>query len=475
MARNTGRRSAPKKRRQPSSGITREEYIRRQMKRKESSQMDELLRRANSDQRVPRTSEKRALNSNKNNGRNRGVDTSKRNRITGKKRVREPINIDDDIELTEEEKKAKIKKAIRKKVIKIVSKILLVVLIILFIMLIVSLVKWNSMAHDMIKNVPSTIVDINGDKIGEIGTKRNRENISINDMPDNLKNAYVSIEDQRFYKHGGVDIKRTGAATINYITSFGKASFGGSTITQQLVKNLTGNNDAKISRKFDEWTKAVALEISMSKDEILEAYLNIIYVGPNIYGVEKGAEYYFSKDAKDLSLEECAFLAGLNNAPNAYNPFRENEDNTERINKRTKVVLGKMKELNYINEADYKKAVEKVDSGLKFKRGDIEVVKQEKIYSYHTDALILELVKDIASQKRISEAFASNYLEMAGLKVYSTQNPNLQKKLEEEFNKNKYILRSEKNPNSTSQAAMVLIDNSTGYVVATCGGLRRKK
>jgi len=332
-------------RRSNSSGMTREEYVRRQ-RLKNERQMDELLRRAGAED--PNTTLRKRVNTNskKRQAQNSSRKLQKRNRITGKKPKKEISLVDEDgIELSEEEKKSQIKKALKKKVIKIAAKVLLVILIVLFIMFIISLVKWNTMAHDMIKNVPSTIVDTNGKKIGEIGTKRNRENISINDMPSNLKNAYISIEDQRFYKHGGVDIKRTGAATINYITSFGKASFGGSTITQQLVKNLTGNSDAKISRKFDEWTKAMALEISMSKDEILEAYLNIIYVGPNIYGVEKGAEYYFDKDAKDLSLEECAFMAGLNNAPNAYNPFRENEDNTARINKRTKIVLNKMKEL----------------------------------------------------------------------------------------------------------------------------------
>ena len=229
--------------------------------------------------------------------------------------------LDEDID--EKEKKVK------NKIINILLKLLLVVIVVVFIKFLISMISWSKIKKDMIRNTSSVIFYINWNKIVEIGIERNRKNISINEIPDNLKNAYISIEDQRYYKHFGVDIKRTGAATINYITKFGKASFGGSTITQQLVKNLTGNNNAKISRKLEEWTKAMTLETFMSKEEILEAYLNIIYVGPNIYGVEMGAEYYFSKSAKELSLAECAYLAGINNSPNSYNPFRKEKDNKE--------------------------------------------------------------------------------------------------------------------------------------------------
>ena len=292
-------------------------------------------------------------------------------------------------------------------------------------------------------------------------------------MPETLKNAYVAIEDQRFYSHFGIDIRRTGAATIDYITSFGNASFGGSTITQQLVKNLTGNTDSTISRKFEEWKYAVALEIAMSKDEILEAYLNVIYVGPNIYGVQTGAKYYFNKSAKDLSLAECAFLAGINHSPNSYNPFREGEDNTERIRNRTITVLDKMLELGYITDSEYNEAEAQVEAGLAFQRGDIEITK-DIVYSYHVDALISELISDLAEEKNISEDFAENYIYMGNLKIYSTQETNVQTAMESEFNKSRYILDSSNDPEATSQAAMVVIDHTTGYVVGTVGGLRRK-
>lgn len=440
--------------RHSSEGLSREEYVER-VRRRKNNEIDDII---NDPQ------EKRASTSRKNS------------RATGRKvnkKSSEKKNAKNDLDNMQD--KMDTKTRIKKKIIKILIRVLIIVLVILFILFIISLIRFTSIAKQMIKNAPSIIVDTSGEKIGEIGSERNRKNISFEEMPDDLKNAYVAIEDERFYKHGGVDIKRTGAATLNYIFSFGKASFGGSTITQQLVKNLTGNTKATVTRKVDEWTKAMALEVALSKEEILEAYLNVIYVGPNVYGVETGAEYYFSKHAKDLSLEECAFLAGINHAPNAYNPFREGEDNSEKIKKRTNTVLSKMLELKYISQEDYNKAKEEVEKGLDFKRGDIDVEKEPDIYSYHTDALISEVIRDISERKHISEEFATNYLYMANLKIYSTQNNSIQETMEEEFNKKMYLLDSKNTDDATSQAAMVVIDNKTGYVVGCVGGLGEKE
>ena len=370
-------------------------------------------------------------------------------------------------------KKNKKSKSNKKKIIKIILILILIAIIIILINTIISMVSFWKMAKDMILNTPSKVVDNSGTEIAVIGNERNRENISIDEMPENLKNAYVAIEDQRFYSHFGIDIKRTGAATLNYIKNFGKASFGGSTITQQLVKNLTGNTESTISRKFEEWKYAIALEVAMSKDEILESYLNIIYVGPNIYGVQTGAKYYFNKSARDLNLAECAFLAGINHSPNSYNPFREGEDNTEKIKNRTITVLNKMLELKYINESEFNEAIAIVDSGLSFQRGDIEITKNI-VYSYYVDSIISELISDLSEEKNISEDFAENYIYMGNLTIYSNQDTNIQSTMENEFNKTRYVLNSDNNPGETSQAAMVVIDHTTGYVVGTVGGLRRK-
>lgn len=370
-------------------------------------------------------------------------------------------------------KKNKKSKSNKKKIIKIILILILIAIIIILINTIISMVSFWKMAKDMILNTPSKVVDNSGTEIAVIGNERNRENISIDEMPENLKNAYVAIEDQRFYSHFGIDIKRTGAATLNYIKNFGKASFGGSTITQQLVKNLTGNTESTISRKFEEWKYAIALEVAMSKDEILESYLNIIYVGPNIYGVQTGAKYYFNKSAKDLNLAECAFLAGINHSPNSYNPFREGEDNTEKIKNRTITVLNKMLELKYINESEFNEAKAIVDSGISFQRGDIEITKNI-VYSYYVDSIISELISDLSEEKNISEDFAENYIYMGNLTIYSNQDTNIQSTMENEFNKTRYVLNSDNNPGETSQAAMVVIDHTTGYIVGTVGGLRRK-
>lgn len=358
-----------------------------------------------------------------------------------------------------------------KKVKKIVLFIVIALIIILGIKLGISAYIWKSMAKDMTLNENSVVKDIDGDIIATLGSEVKKKVVSYNEIPDNLKNAYVAIEDERFYSHNGVDIKRTASAIGSYIIHFGSSSFGGSTITQQLVKNLTGDSTDSITRKVNEWWKAWQLETCLSKDEILETYLNIIYVGPSIYGVEAGAEYYFNKSVQNLTLEECAFLAGINNSPNSYNPFSK-KDNSDKIINRTKTVLAKMKELGYIkNDDEYNRAIQNVEKGLNFKNG--EVLSSDDVYSYHTDALITEITKDICKKYNISETFATNYIYMAGLTIYSTQDSSIQNQMQNEMKKGKYILAS-KNGGDSSQAAMVIIDHKTGNVVGCTGGLGEK-
>lgn len=358
----------------------------------------------------------------------------------------------------------------KRKIKLIVLTVLLIIVIFLGVYLGISANTWKTLARDMLSNEPSSVKSLDGNVIATLGSQRKNIPISFEEMPENLKNAYVSIEDERFYSHHGVDIKRTGSAILSYIFNFGSSSYGGSTITQQLVKNLTGDTTSSAIRKIKEWWKAWILETSLSKEEILEGYLNIIYVGPNIYGVEAGAKYYFNKSCKDLSLEECAFLAGINHSPNSYNPFQE-EDNSEKIDNRTKTVLGKMKELGYITDNEYNEANDNVDKGLNFKNGTIE--SDDAVYSYHTDALILEITKDIEEKYNISEEFATNYINMAGLTINSTQEDKVQNQLETEFQKSKYSLAS-KTGGDSSQAAMVVIDHKTGNVVGCVGGLGKK-
>ena len=355
---------------------------------------------------------------------------------------------------------------------KIILILILILLIVGGIALGISAHNWKVLSEAMFTNKMSVVLDKEGEVIAELGNEQKKLTpVDIEDMPENLVDAYVSIEDERYYSHHGVDIKRTGGAILSYITSFGHSSYGGSTITQQLVKNLTGDTTDSITRKVKEWWKAFLLECYFSKDDILEMYLNVIYVGPNVYGVQTGAKYYFNKDVKDLTLAECAYLAGINNSPNYYNPF-EGYDNEEDITNRTLTVLQKMLELGKIDESEYEEAEKEVKSGLNFDEGDIEI--GDCVYSYHTDALINEVIEDLAEEKNISEAFAKNYLYLSGSTIYSTQDSSMQDKVEAESLKSQYILYSA-NGEDTSQAAMVILNHQTGQVLACTGGLRRKR
>ena len=355
---------------------------------------------------------------------------------------------------------------------KIILILILILLIAGGIALGISAHNWKVLSEAMFTNKMSVVLDKEGEVIAELGNEQKKLTpVDIEDIPKNLVDAYVSIEDERFYSHHGVDVKRTGGAILSYITSFGHSSYGGSTITQQLVKNLTGDTTDSITRKVKEWWKAFLLECYFSKDDILEMYLNVIYVGPNVYGVQTGAKYYFNKDVKDLTLAECAYLAGINNSPNYYNPF-EGYDNEEDITDRTLTVLQKMLELGKIDESEYEKAEKEVKSGLNFDEGDIEI--GDCVYSYHTDALINEVIEDLAEEKNISEEFAKNYLYLSGSTIYSTQDSSMQDKVEAESLKSQYILYSA-NGEDTSQAAMVILNHQTGQVLACTGGLRRKR
>lgn len=388
-----------------------------------------------------------------------------KNRKKDKKKI-DKIPLQDKMsekELKKQKKDSKKNSKLRRKLKKIIIFIILIFILIFAIIKGIAMYKWQTLAKEMISNTNSVIVDKDGNIIATLGSEKIHKNISFSEMPDDLKNAYVAIEDERFYKHHGVDIKRTGSAIISYIAHFGSSSFGGSSITQQLVKNITGNDTSSISRKVEEWSKAIELEFCLSKDEILESYLNIIYVGPNIYGVEMGANYYFNKSAKDLKLEECAFLAGLNHSPNSYNPFQD-IDRMDKIKKRTKLVLNKMLELGYISNGDYEKAVSNVEKGLDFKKG-ILTSENDAIYSYHTDAVISQVISDISKTKKLDTTFATNYLNRAGLTIYSTEDSKIQKQMEEEFEKSKHIIKSKNDSSVTSQSAMVIIDHTRGYVV----------
>ena len=329
----------------------------------------------------------------------------------------------------------------------------------------------------------STVYDSEGNLIATLSGGTKRKCISLTEMGEYLPKAYVAIEDERFYEHQGVDIKRTAAATFTYITHAGESSFGGSSITQQLVKNITNDKEdsdlAGVVRKVKEMSKAIQVEKYLSKDQILELYLNLIFIGGNdINGVDLGGIYYFNKEPKDLSIAECAFMAGINNSPNAYKPFAEDPEgkNKALINKRTKTVLGKMSELGYITKEQYDAAIAEVDAGLKFQNGDtsptIEV-------SYTVEAALQQLLNRIMTEKNMSQSMAETYLYSGGLKIYTTQNSGIQSKLEEVLKQEKYCTtaktKNKKGEFETSTPTMVIMEPGTGKVVAAATAIGDKE
>ena len=339
--------------------------------------------------------------------------------------------------------------------------------------------------EELIVGDSNTIVlDRDGNEIANLSSDEKRKKISLSEMSPYLPKAYVAIEDKRFYSHNGVDIKRTAGAILGAVT--GNSSYGGSSITQQLVKNITKDKArsgvAGVVRKMKEWSKAVQVERMISKDQILELYLNIIFVGGNeLHGVELASQYYFNKSAKDLDLAECAFLAGINNSPNAYSPYDTSLDQEKTANlrkERTLTVLKEMKSQGMIeNEDEYNAAVAKVEAGLTFEKG----YSGASNYSYHTDATIKQVIEQVMEEKNISRDLAENYVYSSGLTIYSTEDSKVQARVEEELAKTKYqISGKEKNPDGTlkndhTQAGIVIIDNETSQVVAVGGNLGEQK
>ena len=344
--------------------------------------------------------------------------------------------------------------------------------------------KWALTREEVIANGNTEVLDSEGKQIALLSASQgngNRKVITFDEMGEFTADAYVAVEDKRFYEHSGIDILRTAKATVSYLlnSTDGSSVGGGSTITQQLVKNLMKDDatsgTAGIERKIREMSRAYQLEKMLSKEEILEKYLNIIFVGgTELHGVEYGAQYYFAKSAKDLDLAESAFLAGINNAPNMYNPYDEENDNSELIKERTIYVLDCMKEQNRISdnaeEAEklYNEAVEKVEKGLEFKQGKIEFENN----SYFVEEAVKQAAQDLSEEKDITLDEADSLIRSGGYKLYTTQDSDIQEIVLKEMAKDKYVETKTLNGKKIStQMGMTIIDYKTGKVVAMGGAL----
>ncbi|NLD49427.1 MAG: PBP1A family penicillin-binding protein [Clostridiaceae bacterium] len=316
----------------------------------------------------------------------------------------------------------------------------------------------------------SYVYDSEGNIIIPLQGSKNREQIDYKDIPQDLKDALVAIEDKRFYDHFGVDLKRTSAAVLNFVKSGGSTGgAGGSTITQQVVKNLTGKDRRSVERKVQEWWTAMHLERNLGKDQILNTYMNLIYMGENCYGVQAASKTYFNKNVSDLSLAECASLAGITNLPGKYDPFttKGRENNIER----QKIILKEMLEQEYISQKEYDEAIEEE---LKFADSNKRDENFTSNQSYFIDQVVYDVKKDLMA-KGYSEELAIKTIYNDGIKIYTTQDTKIQKAMDEVFlDENKYFSRINKKTTLSPQAAMVIIDPWTGHVKALYGGAGKK-
>lgn len=296
--------------------------------------------------------------------------------------------------------------------------------------------------------------------------EENRIWVDFEQMPETLRNAYVAVEDQRFYQHKGVDWKRTVGAFANMFVDLYSSNQGGSTITQQLVKNITNDNKQTPMRKIREIMRARYLEGHYEKDTILECYLNTICLGGGIYGVEVASNYYFGKSTNELTLVECASLASLAKEPEKYRPDKNPQNNKTRRN----VVLKLMYDQGYITKEAYEEAIVT----------DIEIVADETakggntVNSYFVDALIDEVVDRLVDEYGMDESYAAKNFYNGGYKIYCTVNPEIQSILEDEYSKtDKYFTLVSKESGKTVQSAMTVMDYE-GHIVGIVGGAGEK-
>lgn len=281
----------------------------------------------------------------------------------------------------------------------------------------------------------SIVLDDEGNEIATLITSgTNREPVSIDQIPKDMQNAFIAVEDARFYDHNGIDIKGIIRAGIQGIASGGNFSQGASTITQQLIKNklftdwTSEEGFEKVERKIQEQYLAMELEKTKSKEWILENYLNTINLGQGTLGVQAASQRYFNKDVSELTLSECTVIAAITKSPTGYNPITNPDKNAKR---RTKV-LNDMLEQGKINQAEYDEAL----ADDVYDR--IQVVNSEQenddVNSYFTDALTDQVMDDLIEELGYTETQAYNALYGGGLTIYSTQNSALQQICDEEVN-----------------------------------------
>lgn len=319
----------------------------------------------------------------------------------------------------------------------------------------------------------SFVYDSEGNVISKLTGNENVDRIyvPIGDVKNTyIDEAIISIEDERFYDHSGIDIRRIGSAVLSALLNGGTATYGGSTITQQTVKLISGQDQHSTSRKVQEWFSAMSLEQDLSKDEIMELYINLAPMGNNYVGIQAGAQNYFGKDAKDLSLAECAFLAGLPKSPSYYNPLRES--GRRNALRRMRIVLSKMYELGHITEEEYNDAL---NTELVFKTQ--EAKSSNDINSYFAEYAVQEVINDLTEARNISSSLATTIVYNRGYHIYTTMEPDVQAVVDEAF-LDRDLFQTDPSilfdlPEKP-QAGMVVMNVQTGAIAAMQGGFGPK-
>lgn len=294
--------------------------------------------------------------------------------------------------------------------------------------------------------------------------------VDLDDIPKQLQLAFISVEDDSFYTHHGVNWRRTIGAGLNFLLHFRDNFGGGSTITQQLIKNLTGDDDTSVKRKLREVMRALEVEKNYDKDEILELYLNTIYFGEGAYGVKQAAKTYFNKELNELTLAECAALAGTVKNPYGYDLKRFPEANAER----REVVLQRMVDCGNLSEASMKKALRE-DVQAYRDTGEDTSSDDDAYQSYFTDAVINQVIVDLQAELGYSENMAKQLLYSGGLKIITTVDPEIQAKMDEVFQDEANFPGGLGSDGTYPQASMVLMDPYTGQVKALYGGRGEKE
>jgi len=287
--------------------------------------------------------------------------------------------------------------------------------------------------------------------------------VDIEEIPLYMQQAVVAIEDERFLSHYGIDWKRTVAAFANSILHFNDVEFGGSTITQQLIKVTTGDNDHSWTRKITEILRAVEMEKLYDKDQILEAYLNNLPLSDNIVGVGAGANYFFGKEISELSIAECAVLASITNNPSRYHPYNRPQN----VRQRQLMVLKKMNELGFITDDEY---VQAANEELHYKSS----MQHTATWDYYVDLVIEDVIADLQEEYGYTKQYATQMVFYGGLNIYSAEIPSEQAAVEAVY-ANEANFPKHRDKDTEDPEACLFVMDYNGRVVATIGGRGEKQ